>query len=115
MMVAISIPVAWKGNELVHPKTLEAQPCTRTEWKSNVFGRIGWTHWWNDYWLARTRWRIMCRPGILPISPNGSIATAHRLKAINQKLAKLYQIKGSSGFWETQGCYDELEDDSEEI
>ena len=33
---------------------------------------------------------------------------------INEKLAKLYQIKGSSGFWEAQGCYDELEDDSQE-
>ncbi len=36
------------------------------------------------------------------------------LNMVNQRLAKLYQIKGSSGFWETQGCYDELEDDSEE-
>lgn len=36
------------------------------------------------------------------------------LKAINQKLAKLYQIKGCSAFWEAQGCYDELEDDFEE-
>lgn len=76
----------------------------------NAIGLMtGWTHWWNDY-----------RGGENPLEDNvPAWYFTHQperfdLKAINQKLAKLYQIKGGSGFWETQGCYDELEGDFEE-
>jgi hypothetical protein len=107
MMINICIHIAWKVNWLARPKRQGAQ---------KVYGkRIDAQRYWAYEWLDTLIERLQA--GENPLEDNVPVwYFTHQpelfdLKSINEKLAKLYQIKGSSGFWEAQGCYDVLEDD----